>query len=138
MRKAGKLILIAAAATVVLLGVLLSQPISRTKDTPLMRRLSRLHEIGTKLRYYADEHSVFPDGGTINSNIDALVTIGILSAEDGAYLQTNQIEYRGFDLRHVASDVAVFECAWSNTRTPCKIVAYSDGHVAIPGFHRRQ
>ena len=68
--------------------------------------------------------------------LDALVTIGILSAEDGAYIRTNHIAYRGYDLRRVAEDVVVFECVFSNITTPQEIIAYSDGHVLTRGLRR--
>ena len=92
--------------TVAVLGfVLLAGPISRAKDTPLMRAVSRIHQICGKLRYYADEHSVFPGGATTNASIDALAAIGILAADDVAYLRSHQVEYHGFDLSRVTADV---------------------------------
>ncbi len=114
------------------------QPISRTKDTPLMRRYSRVHQLSSKLRWYADEHSAFPDGTTVNSNLDDLVTFGILLPEEAAYIRTNQIEYRGFNLGRVGDDVVVFDCVFSNTPSPGRVTAYSDGHVVYRAFQRRR
>lgn len=121
-----------------LCGLIISQGGSRTKDTPLMRRISSLHQIASKLRWYADEHSVFPDGTSVSSNLDGLVAIGILSPVDAAYIQTNHIEYRGFDLGHVAADAVVFECVFSNTQSPCRVIAFSDGHVERRIFQKTQ
>ena len=103
-----------------------------------MRRMSSLHQIASKLRWYADEHSLFPDGTAVSSNLDGLVVAGVLSPEDAAYIRTNQIEYRGFDLGHVAADAVVFECVFSNTQSRCRVIAYSDGHVARRAFQKAQ
>ena len=136
--KVGIRILVVAAGILVVCGMIISQPISRTKDTPLMRRISSLHQIASKLRWYADEHSVFPNGTTVSSNLDGLVAIGVLSPEDAAYVRTNHIEYRGFDLGHVAPDAVVFKCAFSNTQSPCRVLAFSDGHVERRAFQKAQ
>jgi hypothetical protein len=131
-------ILVVVAGILALCGLIISQGGSHTKDTPLVRRMSSLHHIGSKLRWYADEHSVFPDGTAVNSNLDGLVAMSVLSPEDAAYVRTNHIEYRGFDLRHVAPDLVVFECVFSNTQPPYKIIAFSDGHVERRVFHKAQ
>ena len=62
MKSPGIWILTAILALVIAGFTLLFQPISRTKDTPLMRAYDRLYQTGAKLKYYADEHSTFPDG----------------------------------------------------------------------------
>ena len=136
--KVGIRAVIVVAGILLLCGMIISQPISRTKDTPLMRRMSSLHQIASKLRWYANEHSVFPDGTALSSNLDGLVAIGVLSPEDAAYVRTNHIEYRGFDLGHVALDVVVFECVFSNTQSPCRVIAFSDGHVERRVFQKAQ
>jgi hypothetical protein len=134
--KAGIWMLVVGAGILVLCGVIISQPISRTKDTPLMRRISSLHQIASKLRRYADDHSVFPDGTAVSSNIDSLVAIAVLTPQDASYIRTNHIDYRGFDLGRVAADVVLFECAISNTQSPCRVTAYSDGHVVHRVFQK--
>jgi len=131
-------ILVVAAGILVLCGLIISQGGSRTKDTPLMRRISSLHQIAAKLRWYADEHSVFSDGTSVSSNLDGLVATGVLSPEDAAYIRTNHIDYRGFDLGHVAADAVVFECVFSNTQSPCRVIAFSDGHVESRLFQKTQ
>jgi hypothetical protein len=126
------------AGILVFCALIVSQGGSRAKDTPLMRRISGLHQIAGKLRCYADEHSVFPDGTSVSSNIDGLVAAGVLLPEDAAYLRTNHIDYRGFDLGHVAADAVVFECVFSNTPSPCRVIAFSDGHVESRRLPKKQ
>ena len=124
-------ILVAVLAVAVLAFIFLSRPVSRTVDTPLMREYSRIHQICTKLRYYADEHSTLPDGVTTNASVDGLTAVGVLSAEDVAYIREHQIAYHGFDLSNMAADVPVFTATFTNTKLPRRITAYSDGHVAM-------
>ena len=124
--------IVAAVLAVVVAGfILLSQPISRAKDTPLMRAYSQLHLTCGKLRHYADEHSTFPGGSHTNGSVDALVSAGILSAGDAVFLRDHQVEYRGFDLSRIAADVPVFEMVFTNTKTPRHIISYSDGHTIM-------
>src|ERR1017187_4818841 len=123
---------LAVISAVVVAGfVLLSKPISRAKDTPLMRAYSRLHQTCGKLRYYADEHSTFPGGAPTNGSIDTLVSAGILSADDAAFLRDHQVEYHGFDLGRIAAGVPVFEMVFTNNKTPHRIVSYRDGHTVM-------
>jgi len=131
-------VLVVIAGILVLCALITSQGGSRTKDTPLMRRIATLHQITGKLRWYADEHSVFPDGTSVSSDIDGLVAAGVLLPEDAAYLRTNHIDYRGFDLGHIATDAVVFECVFSNTLSPCRVIAFSDGHVESRPFPKKQ
>lgn len=120
-----------AISVIVIGGVLLLQPVSQTNDTPLMRAYSRLHQTCGKLRHYADGHSIFPGGASTNGSVDTLVSAGILSVDDAAFLRDHQVVYHGFDLRRIAPDVPVFEMVFTNTRTPRRIVCYSDGHAAM-------
>lgn len=131
MRSVGISVLAAVSLVVVVAVVLLLQPISGAKDTPLMRAYSRLHQTSAKLRFYADEHSTFPGGVSTNSNIDALISIGILSTDDVALLRDHQVRYCGFDLGHVAADVPVFKMVFTNTKRPRRIVSFSDGHTVM-------
>lgn len=124
-------VLAAVSLVVVVAVALLLQPITGVKDTPLMRAYSRLHQTSAKLKFYADEHSTFPGGVSTNGNIDALVSIGILSTDDTAFLRDHQVRYYGFDLGHVAADVPVFEMIFTNTKTPRRIVSFSDGHTVM-------
>jgi hypothetical protein len=124
-------VIVVISAVVVVGFFLLSQPISRAKDTPLMRAVSRIHGISTKLRWYADEHSTFPGGAATNGSIDALVAAGILSADDAAFLHDHQVKYHGFDLGRIAADVPVFELVFTDTKTPRRITSYSDGHTVM-------
>ena len=96
-----------------------------------MRAYSRLHETNSKLRYFADEHSTFPGGATTNGSIDSLVSAGILSADDVAFLRDHQVEYHGLDLGRIVADIPVFEMVFTNTKTPRLIISYSDGHTAM-------
>jgi hypothetical protein len=131
MKPSGIWVLAAISAVVVAGFVLLSQPISRVKDTPLMRAYARLHQISVKLGYYADEHSTFPGGATTNGSIDTLVSAGILSTDDAAFFREHQVEYHGFDLGRTAADIPVFEIVFTNTKIPRRIVSYRDGHVVM-------
>ena len=130
MKSSGIWVLV-AISVVVIGGVFLLQPISRVKDTPLMRAYSRLHQTCAKLRHYADDHSTFPGGASTNGSVDALVSAGILSADDAAFLRDQHVEYHGFDLGRIAADVPVFEMAFTNTSSPRRIVCYSDGHAVM-------
>ena len=136
MRKFRIWIFIAAVVAIVLGFIFFSGPISRTSDTPQMRELSAIYQLCTKLRYYADEHSVFPSGVTKNNSIDELVAAGVLSADDAAYIRDHRIEYRGFDLNHIAADVPVFETIFTNTSSPRRIVGFSDGHVTMQDLRK--
>jgi hypothetical protein len=136
MKSFGIWVLIGISA-VVIGGVLLLQPISRTKDTPLMRALSSIHGISAKLKSYADEHSSFPGGAKTNASIEALSTIGILSTNDVAYLRDHGVKYYGSDLSHIAPDVPVFEMVFTNANRLYHIVSYSDGHTAVPDLHKK-
>jgi hypothetical protein len=130
MKSIGIWVLVAISA-VVIGGILLFQPVSRAKDTPLMQAYSRLHHIGVKLRHYADDHSAFPGGTSTNSSVDALVSEGILSADDAAFLRDQHVAYHGFDLSRIAADVPVFELVFTNGKIPRRIVSYSDGHTVL-------
>lgn len=120
-----------AISAVVVGGVLLLGPISRVKDTPLMRAYSRLHQTCGKLRHYADEHATFPGGASTNSSVDSLVAAGILSEVDAAFLCDQHVEYHGFDLGRIAADAPVFEMMFTNTKSPRRIISYSDGHTVM-------
>ena len=129
--------LVAFSAVVVVGYILLSQPISRVKDTPLMRALSRIHGISAKLKWYADEHSSFPGGATTNESIEALSTFGILSTNDVAYLRDHGVKYYGSDLSHIAPDVPVFEMVFTNPDRLYHIMCYSDGHTDMPDYPKQ-
>lgn len=64
-------------------------------------------------------------------SIDTLVSVGILSADDMAFLRDYQVKYRGFDLGRITADVPVFEMVFTNTKTPRPIIRYSDGHTVM-------
>ena len=113
-------------------------PISRTVDTPLMREYSRIHELCGKLWHYANDHSAFPDGAKTNNSIEGLVAIGILSADDQAYIHDHQITYHGFDLSHIAANVPVFETIFTNTSSPRRIIGFSDGSATMQNLDKIQ
>jgi len=115
---------------------LCSGPISRVVDTPLMREYSKIHELGSKLRGYADAHANFPDGVATNSRIDELVAAGVLSADDAAYIRDHQIHYRGFDLKNISPDAPVFEAIFTNTSSPRSIIGYSDGSTVMRNLNK--
>jgi hypothetical protein len=130
-------VLVTISAVAVIGYVLLSQPISRAKDTPLMRALSRIHGISAKLKWYADEHSSFPGGATTNASIEALSTVGILSTDDVAYLRDHGVKYYGSDLSHIAPDIPVFEMVFTNATRSYHIISYRDGHTEVPDLHNK-
>lgn len=108
------------------------------KDTPLMREISAMHQIGTKLRYYADEHQTLPGGEKTGKSVDLLVTSGVLSLDDATYIREHHIEFRGFDPSRIGSDIVVMETIFTNTKTPRRIVGYSDGSVVTYELQTRQ
>jgi hypothetical protein len=136
MRKSVIRIFIGVVVAAALWLYLFCGPISHVVDTPLMREYSRIHEIGGKLRWYSDAHSAFPNGAATNSSVSELVAIGVLSADDGAYIHDHQIEYRGFDLSHIAADVPVFEAIFTNTSSPRRIIGFSDGSTTMQNLNQ--
>lgn len=135
MRKIGIGIFVAVAVAIAIGFYWLLRPISHAVDTPLMREYSRIYQICVKLRYYAGEHYTFPDGTKTNKSIDGLVAVGALSTDDAAYIRDHQIEYHGFDLSYDA-DTPVFETIFTNTRSPRRIVGFSDGHVTMQNLDK--
>ena len=138
MKAFGSWVLVIITAVVVIGFVLLCPPISRVKDTPRMRAVSRLHGISSKLKWYADEHASFPGGATTNASIEALGLFGILSTEDVAYLRDHGVKYYGSDLSHSAPDVPVFEMVFTNGDRLYHAVSYSDGHTEARDLHKGQ
>jgi len=136
MKSMGIWVLSAIAVALVVVIILLSQPISQVKDTPLMRAFSRIHGISAKLKWYADAHSSFPGGATTNASIEALGPAGILSSEVVAYLRDHGVKYYGTDLSLIASDVPVFEMVSTNANRLYHIVSYGDGHTELPDLHK--
>jgi hypothetical protein len=126
MRKGFVWILVAAAAAILLL-FWLSGYGPRAVHTPFMTALSRIQHLCVKLLVYSETHSTFPDGTTTNFNLDGLVAVGALSADDSAYIRDHHIRYYGFDLKHIGPLIPVFEDVFTNTRSPRVIVGYSDG-----------
>jgi hypothetical protein len=120
---------VAILGVVVLPLVLYRGPVAR--DTPLMREISSMHRICTKLRWYADQHQNFPLTSAATSNVDSLVAEGILTADDAAYIKQQHIEFEGFDPGRIGPDIEVMRATFANTRAPRRIFGYSDGHVAV-------
>jgi hypothetical protein len=108
------------------------------RDTPMMREISRLHEICTKLVYYAEEHHSLAPDNAIGKSLDSLVSSNVISADDVSYIRDHQIEFRGFNPAKISADIAVFETVFTNTRIPRRIVGYSDGHVETYDLQKRQ
>ena len=103
-----------------------------------MREISGMHQICTKLRYYADEHHTFPAGEATGKSVDSLVESGILSSNDAAYIHEHPITFHGFDPSRIGSDITVLDTVFTNTKTPRRIVGYSDGSVVTYDLHRTQ
>jgi hypothetical protein len=134
--------LLAVAITIIAVGCLLYSGIlhsgSTVRDTPLMRELSRIHELSGKLTFYADEHSAFAEGEKTGKSVEGLVAAGILSPEDAAYIHDNHIEFRGFDPAKIGADIAVFVTIFTNTSLPRRIVGYSDGSTVMYDLGKTQ
>jgi hypothetical protein len=126
MRKGFVWILVAAAVAILVL-FWLSGYGPRVVHTPFMTALSRIHDLCIKLRSYSETHSTFPDGTTTNSNLDGLVAVGALSADDLTYIRDHHISSYGFDLKHIGPDYIVFQTISTNTHPPRCILGYSDG-----------
>lgn len=131
MRITGMWVLVALALAVALGLAFLSRPISRAVDTPLMRELSRIHQLANKMRLYPDALAAAPGGVTNHPSMDGLVALGVLSADDATYIRDHQIKYYGFDLSRTGSDVPVLEATFSNSSSAWRIVGFSDGHAAM-------
>ena len=129
----GLIVVVALIRFTVLPHVLYSGPVVR--DTPLMREFSAMHQICSKLRWYSDEHQTFPSGTATGESVDSLVTAGILSADDAAYINLHHIEFKGFDPSRIGADIAVMEAISTNTEKPRRIVGYSDGSVVAYDLH---
>jgi hypothetical protein len=93
-------------------------------DTPFMRELSRIHEIGSNITAY------YTNKPLSAGNIDGLLASGVISTDDAAYLQSNQIRFYGFDPARIAGNIPVFETICTNTSPPRRIVGYSDGSTS--------
>jgi hypothetical protein len=74
--------LVVTAVIVLIIGILILPRSPVVKDTPMIREFSAMHQIGTKLRYYADEHQTLPGGEQTGKSPDSLVAAGILSLDD--------------------------------------------------------
>ena len=125
-------------AVIIAVAALLVRSGPVVRDTPLIREISGMHQICTKLRYYADEHHTFPTGDATGKSVDSLVESGILSPDDAAYIREHHIEFHGFDPSRIADDITVLETVFTNTRSPRRIVGYSDGHVVAYDLHKTQ
>lgn len=97
------------------------------RDTPFTREYARIHDICSKLRFYAEEHPSSSVGDLSGKSVDDLATAGILSLDDAKYLREHRIAFRGFDPTRIGGDVPVLETTFTNARTPRRIVGYSDG-----------
>ena len=95
-----------------------------------------MHQIGTKLRNYADEHQTLPGAEQTGKSLDSLVAVGILSLDDAAFIREHHIDFRGFDPSRIASDIVVMETVFMNTKIPRRIVGYSDGSVVTYDLHK--
>jgi hypothetical protein len=134
----GFVVLVALASLtwfVILPHILYSGPVAR--NTPLMQEIAGMHDICTKLDYYAEEHHTLP-GADTGKTLDSLVAAGILSEQDGGYLRDHHIEFRGFDPAGVGPDVVVLETVFTNTRSPRRIIGYADGHVVTKDLEIRK
>jgi hypothetical protein len=134
------LIVVVIAGVVMWFGilphVLYSGPVIR--NTPMMLEVSRMHEICTKLVFYADEHHSSAPGNTIGKSVGSLVAAGIISADDATYIREHQIEFRGFDPTKIGADIPVLETVFTYTQTPHRIVGYTDGSVVVYDLHKAQ
>jgi hypothetical protein len=127
--------LVVTVVAVFIVHLLASRGRSVVKDTPMMREISAMHEIDIKLRYYADGHQTLPGGPNTGKSIDSLVGLGILSPDDAVYIREHHVEFHGFDPSRIGPDIAVMETVFTDTRTPRRIVAYSDGSVVTYYVH---
>ena len=129
--------LVVTAVIVLIIGFLILPRSPVVKDTPMIREISAMHQIGTKLRYYADEHQTLPGGEQTGKSPDSLVAAGILSLDDATYIREHHIEFRGFDPSRIGSDIIVMETVITNAdKVPCRIVGYSDGSVVRYDLHQ--
>jgi hypothetical protein len=96
-------------------------------DTPFMREYARIHDICSKLRFYAEENPSSSVRDFSGKSVDDLAAAGIMSLDDARYIREHRIEFRGFDPTRIGGDVPVLETIFTNTKTPKRIVGYTDG-----------
>ena len=126
-----------AVVIVFIIGFLVLPRSPVAKDTPMFREYSGMHQIGTKLRYYANKHQTLPGGEQTGKSPDSLVAAGILSPDDATYIREHHIEFRGFDPSRIGPDSIVMETVVTNAdKIPCRIVGYSDGSVVRYDLHK--
>lgn len=119
--------LVAVALAAVVTGALAPRKVIR--DTPMMRAMNRLRQISGNLPYYAGERDNALVGHAGFESIEALVTGGVVTPDDAAFLRTNGYVFYGFDPNMIRAEIPVFETVLTNTRPPRRLIGYSDGHV---------
>jgi hypothetical protein len=131
----GFLIVLTAIASLCVYA--LFHPISRVVSTPFTQRFSMMSQLSSKLFYYTEEHTAFPDGSMVNSNLNDLVKYGVLLQGDADYIATNHIQYHGWNLGQTNGAAVLFDCAFPLSDSPhCHIFAFTDGHAEAKGFHK--
>lgn len=99
-----------------------------------MREFNRIHQICSKLRFYADEHPQSAVADMSGKSVGDLAAAGILSVDDDAYIREHRIEFRGFNPDRIGGDVPVLVV--TNTKTSRRIVGYSDGSTSFYDLNR--
>jgi hypothetical protein len=99
-------------------------PRSVLYDTPFMRELSRIHEIGGNITAY------YTNKALAGGDIDGLLASKVISPDDAAYIRDHRIQFYGFDPARIAGDIPVFETICTNTSPPRRIIGYSDGSTS--------
>src|SRR5436190_2692765 len=98
------------------------------RDTPFMREYTRIHDICSRLRFYAEEHPTSSVADLSGKSVDKLAAAGILTFDDATFIREHRVEFRGFDPTRIGGDFPVLIC--TNTKTARRIVGYSDGSTA--------
>ena len=101
-----------------------------------MREYARIHYICSKLRLYTEEHPTTSVRDLSGKGVDDLTAAGILSLDDATYIREHHVEFRGFDPTRIGGNAPVLETIFTNTKTPRRIVGYSDGSTVFYNLKR--
>lgn len=121
------LAIICAIAVFVFLGIDVQHP--GPVDSTFSRQVSTMGQICKKFRDYNYEHPNIKPEDVAGRSISEDVRMGILTSEDSAYIEDNEITFEGFDPNKIGGDIPVLEAIYTNTGHPKRIVGYSDASV---------
>lgn len=98
-------------------------------SSPFKHQMSVMQQICKKLRDYDFGRTNIKPENTPSLNLSDHVALGVLSAEDSAYIRDHNIKFFGFDPKKIGGDIPVLETTYIRGQIPKRIVGYSDASV---------